>query len=296
MTGAGAERIRVKIELPPAKALHFQNRESANYGHGMPALRMMEFLAEGHNLDRQGQEYLRAINPLRARNHDADWLRKRYKQLRRQALQGDGEALNDLAWIISNELCYPADQYLAKSLFELAAVMGCSGEAWFNLAEQLNHELVHDSDSVKKQSCFYRMAEAHGIPAAATRLGYLYWGSVEGHEVDLEQARKWLLRGAELGDTCAAYQLGMLLLDPDKPVHDQGNALYWLQSAALNGEPQAISQLCEFYESEEGCRLDPGGRMRAFWNEQAERCHPLHHDPDNDLPYWPYKLRLEEQQ
>lgn len=295
MTGATAELIRIRIALPPAKALHFQHREAARYGHGMPALRMMEFVAEGHELG-QGQEYLTAINPLRTRNHDADWLRKRYKQLRRQALQGDGEALNDLAWIISNELCYPADQYLAMRLFELAAVMGCSGEAWFNLAEQLNHELVSDSDSVKQQNCFYRMAEAEGIAAAATRLGYLYWGSLEGHEVDLEQARKWLLRGAELGDLSAAYQLGMLLLDPQKPVHDQVSALYWLQWAALNDEPEAIGQLCEFYESEEGCRLDPGGRVLAFWNEQAERCHRLSYDPDNDMPYWPYKLRLEVQE
>lgn len=290
MNDAESEFVNIGIALPRTKELHFRNRDSADYGHGMPSLRVMEFIGEGHSPSQQFQEYLTSINPLRTRNHEADWLRKRYKLLRRAALRGNAEALNDLGWIFSNELCYPADQYLAEQLFQLAAATGCPGEAWFNLAEQELHELLFGTDRLKKMNCFYRMADAHGIAAAATRLGGLYWGSEEGHEVDLEQARRWLLRGAESGEAGAAYQLGVLLLDPNKPVYDQGNALYWLQAAALCDDPEAISRLQDFYESADGTRLDPGGRLLAFWKEQGERVYRLPFDPDNDLPVWPYKL------
>src|SRR5690606_15905272 len=103
MTGTEAVFVKIDIILPCAKDLHFRDRKSAIHGCGMPSLRLLETLMEG--LNPSTREYVTAINPLRTRNHDARWLRKRYKALRRAALRGNGEALNDLGWIFFNELC-----------------------------------------------------------------------------------------------------------------------------------------------------------------------------------------------
>lgn len=70
-----------------------------------------------------------------SRLDEASDLQTVYVDLRRQALQGNVAALNDLGWIWLNGKYWRADTVLAGHLLRMAALQG-NAAAWFNLGQQ----------------------------------------------------------------------------------------------------------------------------------------------------------------
>lgn len=232
-------------------------------GIGIPALRVAE-LAEQSRLFTYHE--IKAANPLLVLT-DPIRLRRRYEQLRAQALQGDADALNDLGWLWLNGSRLEPEPLLAKRIFKIAAVLG-SSEALFNLAEQAfygkgvmtNPALAID---------FYEQAFESGIPCAAKSLGGLYERGDEGVPIDHAKAIAWYKRGAEEQDTMACFLHGRLALDESSSEYNLAVGLYWLQWAAMSGEVFASEHLADFYRTSFDTPPDPDGQLYCFWRDVA---------------------------
>lgn len=232
-------------------------------GIGMPALRVAE-LAEQNRLFTYHE--IKAANPLLGLT-DPIRLRRRYEQLRAQALQGDADALNDLGWLWLNGSRLEPEPLLAKRLFKIAAVLG-SSEALFNLAEQAFYgKGVMTNPALAIE--YYEQAFESGIPCAAKSLGGLYERGDDGVPIDHAKAIDWYKRGADEQDTMACFLHGRLALDESSSEYNPAVGLYWLQWAAMSGEVFASEHLADFYRSTFDSPPDPNGRLYCFWRDVA---------------------------
>lgn len=231
-------------------------------GIGMPSLRAMEL--SGH----AGVTYheIKAANPLLGLV-DPIRIRNRYVELRKQALIGDENALNDLGWWWLNGTRLKSNLSLARRLFKIAAVMG-SAEALFNLAEQTFYGkgLAHNPSLAVD---YYEQAFEAGIPCAAVALGGLYESGDEGISADHGKAISWYKRGAAEQDAMACFLLGRLALDESSPEYDPALGLYWLQWAAMKGQVLATERLTDFYFYTFDSPPDPEGLLFRFWRDLA---------------------------
>ena len=89
-----------------------------------------------------------------------------------------------------------------------------------------------------------------GSGSAAKQLGRIYRNG-KLVPADLDQAYKWMLRSARLGNTGGMHDLARLMLS--KPGHDSEHdeALAWLRLAARQGHGGAMTALGRFHLSEE---------------------------------------------
>lgn len=231
-------------------------------GIGMPSLRAMELSGQA------GVTYheIKAANPLPGLV-DPIRIRNRYVELRKHALIGDEDALNDLGWWWLNGSRLKSNPALARRLFKIAAVMG-SAEALFNLAEQAVYGkglAVNPSLAVD----YYEQAFEAGIPCAAVALGGLYESGDEGISADHGKAISWYKRGAAEKDSVAYFLLGRLALDDSSPEYDPALGLYWLQWAAMKGQVLATERLTDYYFYTFESPPDPEGLLFRFWRDLA---------------------------
>ncbi|MGS7253469.1 sel1 repeat family protein [Pseudomonas sp. SK] len=179
-----------------------------------------------------------------------------YADLRRQALQGNVAALNDLGWIWLNGKYWRADTVLAGHLLRMAALQG-SAAAWFNLGQQHYFGKGIEPSYVQAAEC-YRQAFERGLLHAAAALGDLYEEEVcDGEllwQVDLVQAYQWFLRGAERGEARCRFEVGYRLMHGLYVEADIKAALYWLELAAAAGVVQAAEELAVHFSSRDEVR------------------------------------------
>ncbi len=232
-------------------------------GIGMPALWVAELAEQNHLFT---YHEIKAANPLLGLT-DPIRLRRRYEQLRAQALQGDADALNDLGWLWLNGSRLEPKPLLAKRLFKIAAVLG-SSEALFNLAEQAFYGKGVTANPALAID-YYEQAFESGIPCAAQAIGGFYERGDEGVPIDHAKAIAWYKRGAEEQDTMACFLHGRLALDESSSEYNPAVGLYWLQWAAMSGEVFASEHLADFYRSTFDSPPDPNGRLYCFWRDVA---------------------------
>ncbi|MDF0734236.1 tetratricopeptide repeat protein [Pseudomonas entomophila] len=187
-----------------------------------------------------------------------------YLELRRQALDGNVAALNDLGWVWLNGKYWRADTALAGHLLRMAAMQGHAA-AWFNLGQQHYFGKGVDVSYRNAAECYQRAFEC-GMPHAAAALGDLYEEEVcEGeHEwhVDLAEAYRWFLRGAQGSEARCRFEVGYRLLHGVNVEADLKTALYWLELAAAAGVMQAAEELAVHFSSRDGARY-------LAWRDQA---------------------------
>jgi len=83
-------------------------------------------------------------------------------------------------------------------------------------------------------------------PVAELRLSQMY-AHGNGVAEDKKEARSWLQRSAEHGNTEAQFELGNALREGLGGVQDYGRAATWLQQAAENGNADAQYSLALMY-------------------------------------------------
>lgn len=155
----------------------------------------------------------------------------------------------------------------AFRLFEQRAAAG-DPEAQYRLAAIL--EKGWDSipaDSTRALALIRESAQAH-FPPAMNYLGYLYGtGYRAGGRVLLavqpDSARTWLQRSADCDDPRAMSNLAYLLLNPEKDEKNTDEteenrrlAIGYLERAASQGVPTAISMLADLYREGNGVPAD----------------------------------------
>ncbi|MBC3476982.1 tetratricopeptide repeat protein [Pseudomonas taiwanensis] len=189
-----------------------------------------------------------------------------YDDLRRQVLQGNVAALNDLGWIWLNGKYWHADTDLAGHLLRMAALQG-HPVAWFNLGQQHYFGKGVATSYVQAAEC-YRQAFERGVLQAAAALADLYEEEVCDEQlawqVDFPQAYQWFLRGAEQGEARCRFEVGYRLLHGLTVARDVKAALYWLELAAAAGVMQAAEELAVHFSRSDSARyLD--------WRDRAVR-------------------------
>ncbi|NIF19248.1 sel1 repeat family protein [Pantoea sp. Cy-639] len=187
-----------------------------------------------------------------------------YADLRRQALQGNVDVLNDLGWVWLNGRYWRADTLLAGHLLRMAALQGHAA-AWFNLGQQ--HYFGKGVEvSYANAAEYYRHAFERGMPHAAAALGDLYEEEVcEGDppwQVDPQEAYQWFQRGAQHGDARCRFEVGYRLLHGVYVAEDVRAALYWLELAAATGVMQAAEELAVHFSRRDAARY-------LSWRDQA---------------------------
>ncbi|UVM67084.1 sel1 repeat family protein [Pseudomonas sp. B21-009] len=201
-----------------------------------------------------------------SRLDEASDLQAVYDDLRAQALEGNVGALNDLGWIWLNGKYWRADPTLAGHLLRMAALQG-SAAAWFNLGQQ--HYFGKGVEVAYASAAeYYQQAFERGLEHAAAALGDLYEEEIcdsdsQDWQVDLQQAYRWFLRGAQRGDARCRFEVGYRLLHGLTVNVDSKAAVYWLELAAVAGVMQAAEELAvQFSEVNNALRY-------LFWREQA---------------------------
>lgn len=189
-----------------------------------------------------------------------------YSELRSQALEGNVAALNDLGWIWLNGKYWRADPLLAGHLLRMAALQG-SATAWFNLGQQYYFGKGVEVAYVTAAE-YYQQAFERGLEQAAAALGDLYEEEIcdsdsQEWKVDLHQAYRWFLRGAQRGEARCRFEVGYRQLHGQNVTADQRSAVYWLELAAVAGVMQAAEELAVHFSVS-------GNALRyLFWRDQA---------------------------
>ncbi|MDB5983173.1 MAG: Sel1 domain protein repeat-containing protein [Pseudomonas sp.] len=207
------------------------------------------------------------VNPLVALLEQSSSLEVTYWVMRQQALNGDVDALSDLAWVWLNGKYWQADYQRAARLFRIAALQG-SAVACFNLAQQHYYgkgvEVIYP-----RVAQLYRRAFELGLTEAAAGLGDLCCEPVDpegpesGWQPDVARAFTWYLKGAEKGHGRCRYEVGHRLLTGHEVPRDIKAGQYWLELAAVTGIAAAAEALAVFHGAS-------GKTLRyLFWRDQA---------------------------
>ena len=117
-----------------------------------------------------------------------------------------------------------------------------------------------DRESVKIKPGANEFAQTLGLartddPVAEYRLSQLY-AHGSGVTEDKREARRWLLRSAEHGNSEAQLELGNALREGLGGVQDYERAAMWLQLAAENGNADAQYSLAIMYRRGMGVATD----------------------------------------
>jgi TPR repeat protein len=201
-----------------------------------------------------------------SRLEEATDLQALYNDLRDQALDGNVAALNDLGWIWLNGKYWRADPTLAGHLLRMAALQG-SAPAWFNLGQQYYFGKGVDV-AYASAAEYYQQAFERGLEQAAAALGDLYEEEICDSDeqqwvVDLQQAYRWFLRGAQRGEARCRFEVGYRLLHGQSVAADHKAGVYWLELAAVAGVMQAAEELAVHFS------ISQNALRYLFWRDQA---------------------------
>ncbi len=110
-----------------------------------------------------------------------------------------------------------------------------NANALFNLGQYFRKGIGVDRDLDQARQFYQRAAEL-GHPEAQLNLGTLHFFA--GDAPDYDQSRYWWLKAARQGSVDAQYQLAILYLKQPDPV--PLDALAWMTLAARSGDAQAV--------------------------------------------------------
>lgn len=88
-----------------------------------------------------------------------------------------------------------------------------------------------------------------GSPEAQTQLGTYYATGDWPGPRDLKEAAKWYAKAAEQSDPTALYEFGFMLLTGEGCEKDFGRAVRMLESAAEQGQVDAVKLIIDMYEN-----------------------------------------------
>ena len=220
----------------------------------------------GYGARHQLQQML-GINPLQTL---ADWgeIREHYYVLRSEAVDGCGEALNDLGWLWLN-VETPTLRALANRLLRLAAREG-SFEALYNLGEQYLTGRGVSADLLRALEYFQKASG--DLPEASLKLGMLY---EYGHdcfpdfEADVSEAMKWYRQAHADGDCWGRYHLSSLALKINASDREVAVAILDLQELAMMDtliSMYASEGLAMHYATQGMGEYQP---LHIFWRDHA---------------------------
>jgi len=182
-------------------------------------------------------DQLRGINPLQCLWTWTE-LSEHYLILRKEAVEGNPDALTDIAWLWLNAESSDRSQQ-ANHLLVLAANVG-SAEADYSLGDQYLEGRGVQVDL--KRAIGYFESAAASLHEGRLKLGMLYeYGhdNFPGFTTDALQAMEWYQEGHVAGDSWATFHMGCLALQYDLPVYDPGLAIHELQNLALRNRSLA---------------------------------------------------------
>ncbi|GAA0693148.1 hypothetical protein GCM10009104_20530 [Marinobacterium maritimum] len=146
-----------------------------------------------------------------------------------------------VAWLFLSPPAWAgSDQTLSQRLAEQVATwyeraeQGDAG-ALFNLGQYFRKGVGIKPDLEQARRFYLRAAEL-GHPEAQLNLGTLYY--FDGGTPNYDQSRHWWLQAARQGNVDAQYQLAILYLKQPDPV--PLDALAWMTLAARAGDTQAV--------------------------------------------------------
>lgn len=165
----------------------------------------------------------------------SDWadLQQFYQSLRRAAIAGNNNAVNDLGWLLLNTPVSSAE--LAGQLLRMAARAG-SSEALYNLAEHYLHGRTTTANIDLALNHYQRAAGT--LPEAATRLGRLYLRGDYRHPLFTQNdaaARYWFQQGHAASYCWASFYLSLYWLHHSAPHAAKDVWLQRMERLALKG-------------------------------------------------------------
>lgn len=177
--------------------------------------------------------------------------------LKKAAKHGNGEAYDDLGSIYYNGKFLQKDDSKAFECFQKATELKSANGA-FNLGfAYLNG--TGCEKNIAKGIETWKLAVKYGSGAAANNLFcYYYYGYYGGTKKDKEQAKKYLLKAAELRNDMGCRNLGLqYYTGKDLVDKDEQQAFVYMKMAADTGLVVACESLAYFYENGIGCKRNP---------------------------------------
>lgn len=256
--------------LPHQNDVVIESMQSLYAGIGQPTWRAYAHRMQHLNCLNRAEDKVLAQNPY-SEVTTAEQVRDYYMQLRRQAMAGNADAINDLGWHFLNGFGVAYEPVVAEKLFTIAAAEGAL-MALFNLGQQAYYGKGTSVD-VALAAQYYEQALEDEHPWAALELGRLYdtQGSDDEHDLpcDYTKAIAYYKQAAEWKLYEAGFYLGRLLLKRQSKYYNLADALYWLQWSATNGYSFSSEALARYYV--EDCFLDfPRDAARSlycFWRD-----------------------------
>lgn len=175
--------------------------------------------------------------------------------LKRAALHGSGEAYGILGDFYYSGDHLPKDDTKAFKNWEKAAHLkylgGISSLAYAYL------EGIGCGKDEQKGVELHKKAADEGSGFSANNLFSFYYFGKYGLKLDMEQAKRYLLKSAELNDDDGCFNLGIAYYYGDMVNKNVDQAFVYLKKAADMGHIDACERIAEFYEKGIGCNKDP---------------------------------------
>lgn len=177
--------------------------------------------------------------------------------LKKATKRGHGDAYDYLGWL------YYSGEFLSKNdskafeCYQKATELKSDNGA-FNLGFAYLDGTGCEKNITKGIET-WKLAVEYGSGKAANNLFcYYYLGYYGGTKKDKEQAKKYLLKAAELGDVVGCRNLGSYYYTGHGLVgKDDSQAFVYTKMAADAGDIDACANLAYFYENGIGCQKNP---------------------------------------
>lgn len=114
-----------------------------------------------------------------------------------------------------------------------------------NAAGMCYYEGVGISTDLREALRWFRDSARQNQITACSNLGYIY--SNRDEVLDLDEARKFYLKAAKLGDSSAKFELYKLMLEDDPASENSKEAVEWLKKAAEDNDIDAVNVLGVLY-------------------------------------------------
>lgn len=199
--------------------------------------------------------------------------------LRARAVAGDATSQYNLGSAWYKGEAGSVDYVAARYWWGKAAAQG-DATAQYNLGTLYDegHGVAQDHAAAAK---WYEAAAKQGFAFAQYNLANLYRDG-KGVPQNPYIARDWQEKAAAQGDRDAMYALGSLYRHGALGISGDGQytlAFYWLEQAAMRGQPQAQAELADLYARGEGVARDPG--TAAKWQQAAATAQTGAENTDN---------------
>lgn len=194
-------------------------------------------------------------------------LKAKESQMRRELVRQHISALKNHVLEKALTSCDPALHYQAGLLFVTAESKNYDkATVWFTQAAKGGdpHAKLYlaqiqvasgDPELMKQAHALLLEAAADGVNEAENDLGVIHEFGL-GVDRNLKEAFQWYQSAATNGVAQSQYNLALMYLDPDYPIHDVFLGVYWLRVAANQYHNQALLTLAQMHERGENVVRD----------------------------------------